>query len=123
MDLTASPRAARHRYHFGSRQTGRVVVDLSVGGILSDRNMGSHPEALYVAIDDQSQVTGWILVEGVRIYFCMRLLSTGRAVLWQGERTVNTSSLDMPVLDPQRTPAAWRVLAGHQRNGRIGHRF
>ena len=97
-ELTCTARSARHQYHF-SKPKGQAIVDLSVGGLQCDA-LHSHPESIHVTLLNSRQATGWILVEGVTIYFSMRLLNSGFGTLWEGDRQVTGRFLDKPLLDP-----------------------
>ena len=86
-ELTASPRAALHRYTFPAAGQARIAVDVSAGGIDFDR-MRTYPTRAEVTIAGSQNAQGCIVMEGMAIYFCIHIDTAGSAALWVGRHEI-----------------------------------
>jgi putative alpha-1,2-mannosidase len=95
VSLTATARAACHRYRFAAG-TGRIHVLASVGGLI---DQGSRAEAACLQRSGDESVAGWIIARGVKIFFHARCRTKARmtpAVLFSGDTHVASGAIDLP---------------------------
>ncbi len=98
-ELTASPRAALHRYTFAGRDRGRLAVDVSAGGIDFPR-MRTRPTAAALEVCSGSAAQGWITMAGVMIYFYLETDAPGgTCTLWVDKQPTAARSLSLDPID------------------------
>lgn len=68
-ELTVGRRAAFHRYTFRTAGASGLALDLSCVGIICKP---SHPAAAEVRLTAGTGAEGWILVNGIRLYFSIK---------------------------------------------------
>jgi putative alpha-1,2-mannosidase len=93
--LTATARAACHRYRFAAG-SGRIHVLASVGGLV---DQGSRAEAASLQRSGGDAVAGWIIVRGVKLYVHACCRAKGRqptAALFHGDSRIASGGLDLP---------------------------
>lgn len=81
-ELTASPRAACHRYTFARGDTPQIVVDLSVGGIDFPR-MRTYPTEARIEILSGNAAQGHVLMAGIPLHVYVEADAPGSTcALW-----------------------------------------
>jgi putative alpha-1,2-mannosidase len=87
-ELTASSRAALHRYTFPGTDTPRIAVHFSAGGIKFPR-MGTFPTEAQIDILSGNAAQGYVIMEGMPIYVYVETdLPDGTCSLWVGKEEV-----------------------------------
>ena len=71
-ELTVSRRVAVHRYSFADRAPATIAVDVSAGGLALE-SMRTIPTAAAFEVLDRRTALGWVVVEGIRLYFYLLL--------------------------------------------------
>ncbi|MCJ7549263.1 MAG: glycoside hydrolase, partial [Anaerolineae bacterium] len=71
-ELTVSRRVAVHRYRFADGAPATIAVDVSAGGLILER-MRTIPTAAAFEVPDGRTAQGWVVLEGIRLYFYVRL--------------------------------------------------
>ena len=99
-ELTASRRAALHRYTFPSGSQARIVVDFSTGGIDFPR-MRTLPTDAKIALTAPNVAQGAITMAGMRLYVYVETdTPLGSSTLWLNKRELNdTRLLTLPHID------------------------
>jgi putative alpha-1,2-mannosidase len=100
-ELTASPRAALHRYTFSGSDHGHLAVDISAGGIDFPR-MRTRPTAAQVERCGGNAAQGWMTMAGVTIYFYLETdAPDGTCTLWVDQHDIATSALSLDRIDEE----------------------
>jgi putative alpha-1,2-mannosidase len=100
-ELTASARAALHRYTFSGSDHGHLAVDVSAGGIDYPR-MRTRPTAAAIELRGGSAAQGWVTMAGVTIYFCLETDAPGgTCTLWVDKQATTSSSLSLEHIDQE----------------------
>lgn len=99
-ELTASRRAALHRYTFPAGDQARIAVDFSTGGIDFPR-MRTLPTDAEIALTAPNVVQGSITMAGVRLYVHVETdTPDGSSALWLDKRELgDTRLLTLPRID------------------------
>jgi predicted alpha-1,2-mannosidase len=98
-ELTASPRAALHRYTFSEGDHGRLAVDVSAGGIDYPR-MRTRPTAAAIEVCSGSAAQGWVTMAGVTIYFYLETdAPDSTCTLWVDKQATAVCSLSFDRID------------------------
>jgi putative alpha-1,2-mannosidase len=93
VELTASPRAALHRYTFSGTSGGRLAVDVSAGGIDFPR-MRTRPTAAAIERRSGNAAQGWVTMAGVTVYFHLETdAPEGTCTLWVDKHAIDSTSL------------------------------
>lgn len=86
-ELTASQRAALHRYTFPQGEQACIAVDISAGGIDFER-MRTYPTEADVVVISPATVQGHIVMEGVRLYYSIQSDAAQSCSLWRDRREI-----------------------------------
>jgi len=127
-ELTVSPKGAFHRYTFPESQSAQIAIDVTTGGILSDRrDRGTRPESLDVEVLSKRAACGKVVMEGIPICFHIELDGEADAAgVWSGGVEVPGKQL---AIGSRRGPGIFRSFgiffrkatrAGEQVQVRIG---
>ncbi len=99
-ELTASPRAALHRYTFPAGGGARIAVDFSTGGI-DFLSMRTFPTAAAIALVGDCTAQGYVTMTGMRLYIYVETdIAGGTGALWIGQAALaDARTLHLPNID------------------------
>ena len=99
-EITASARAALHRYTFAGSTPARIAVDLSAGGIDFER-MRTLPTEAEIVIQDSERAQGCVVMAGVKLYFALHVAGATSCATWvQQQEQEGQTTLSMHNIQP-----------------------
>ncbi len=99
--MTASRRAALHRYEFPA-SNGRIAVDFSNDGLSAQAGprVRQRPGDCALEVVDEHTVTAEVVLAGLKLYFCARFRGDVKEIrLFSGNEAVGTPAFSSPESD------------------------